>query len=62
MNLYGEPHIISEVREGRLQWFGHVERIPQERTVKEAFKTIPEGKSCVRKPRKRWLYNDENGC
>jgi hypothetical protein len=55
MDLYGEPHIISDVREGRLRWFGHVERMPQERTVKEVFKTIPEGKSSVGKPSKRWF-------
>jgi hypothetical protein len=32
------------------------------KTVKEVFKTIPEGISSVGKPRKRWLYDDENGC
>jgi len=36
--------------------------MPQERTVKEVFKTITEGKSFVGKRRKRWLYDDENGC
>jgi len=73
MDLYREPHIISEIREGRLRWFGHVERMPQEklsrfghvermpqeRTVKEMFKTVPEGKRVVGKSRKRWLYDDE---
>jgi len=59
MDLYREPYIISEIREGRLRWFGHVERMPQERIVKEVFKTVPEGKSFVGKSRKRWLYDDE---
>jgi hypothetical protein len=29
-----EPDIISEIRTGRLRWVGHVERMPEERTVK----------------------------
>jgi hypothetical protein len=45
--------IILEIRKGRLQWLGHVERIPEERTVKIVLKNIPEGKMSVGKPRKR---------
>jgi hypothetical protein len=42
--LYTEPNIISEIRKGRLKWLGHVERMPEERTVKKVFKNILEGK------------------
>jgi len=37
-----------------------VERIPSERTVKEVFKDIPEGKRSFGKPRKKWLDDVEN--
>ena len=52
--LNTEPD-ISEIRKGRLQWLGHTERMPDERTVKKVFKNILEGKRSVGKPRKRWL-------
>ena len=32
--MYRETDIISEIRKGRLRWLGHVERMPEERTVK----------------------------
>jgi hypothetical protein len=32
----------------------------EERTVKKEFKSIPEGKKCVEKPRKGWLDDVEN--
>jgi hypothetical protein len=35
---------ISEIRKGKLQWLGNVERIPDERTVKKVFKNILEVK------------------
>jgi len=41
--LNTEPHIISDIRKGRLQFLGHVERMPEERTVKKVF-NILEGK------------------
>jgi hypothetical protein len=47
MDLYIEPDIISEIRKGRLRWLGHVERMPEERTVKKEFKNIPEGKRTI---------------
>jgi hypothetical protein len=40
--------------------FRHVERMPEERTVTEVFKNIPEGKRSVGKPRKRWLDDVKN--
>jgi hypothetical protein len=58
--LYREPDIISEVRKGRLRWLGHVERMPEERTVKKMFKNIPEEKKSFGNPRKRWLDDVES--
>lgn len=47
MDLYTEPNIISRHIKGRLQWLGHVERMPEERTLKKGFKNIPEGKRSI---------------
>jgi hypothetical protein len=44
MKLYREADIISEIRKGRLLWLRHVEIMPEDRTAKEVFKNIPEGK------------------
>lgn len=33
----------------------------EERTVRKVFKSIPEGRGLVGKPRKRWFYAVENG-
>jgi hypothetical protein len=55
MDLYREPQIISEIREGRLRWFGHVERMPQERTVKEVFKAYPRRKKFRWKAKKEMV-------
>jgi hypothetical protein len=35
MDLFRESDFISEIRKGRLRWLGHVERIPEGRTVKK---------------------------
>ena len=42
MNLYRGSDIITEISKGRLRWVGHVERTPEERTVKKVFKSTPE--------------------
>jgi len=55
MELYREADIISEIRKGRLLWLRHVEIVPEDRTAKEVFKNIPEGKRASGKPRTRWL-------
>jgi hypothetical protein len=44
MDLHKEPDIISEIIKVRLWWSEHVERMPEERIVKEVFKNLPEGK------------------
>jgi hypothetical protein len=53
--------ILGEIRKGSLRWLGHIERIPEETTVKKVFKNTPEGKRSVGKPRKRRLDYVENG-
>jgi hypothetical protein len=60
MNLYRERDIISEMRNRRLRWLGHVERMPEERAMK-MFKNTPEGRRSVKKPRNLWFDDVENG-
>lgn len=56
------PYIISEIRKERLHFFGHEERMPGERLVKQVLKNrpIPEGRSSGGKSRKRCLGDVEN--
>ena len=43
IDLQKEPDIVSEIRKERLRWLGHVERMPEERTVKKVFNSISKG-------------------
>jgi hypothetical protein len=52
------PCIISEIRKGRLHCFGHEERMPGEKMVRN--RPIPKGKSSGGKSRKRCLGDVEN--
>ena len=38
--LSTEPDSISDIRKGRLQWLGYVERMPEERNVKKMFNIL----------------------
>ena len=59
MNLYRQPHIISEIKKGMLRYIGHVEKMPEEKTVKEGHNDTLDGTTSVGKPRKQWLDNTE---
>jgi hypothetical protein len=52
-----KPDIISEIRKGILRWIQHGERMPGEKAGMKVFKNVPEEKTSVGKPRKRWLDN-----
>lgn len=58
MNLCRETDIISEIKK-RWRRLGHVERMPEEITVRKMFKNISE-KKYVGKPRKRGSDDVEN--
>jgi len=58
--MYRETGVTSEIRKRSLRWLGHVERRPEERSVKKLFKNIPESKRFVGKPRKRYLDDVKN--
>jgi hypothetical protein len=59
INLYTDPDITSEIANGRLRWLGHMERMPQERTVKVS-KNIPDRRRSAGKSGKRCLDNAQN--
>nr|CAH7756657.1 unnamed protein product [Callosobruchus chinensis] len=52
--LCNESPINNFVKFRRLQWLGHLERMEQEREVKQMAWKIPEGKRKRGRPRKRW--------
>jgi len=50
-------NIVNCIKAQRLSWFGHVQRMPDTRTVKKIFKWNPLTKRSQRKPKYRWEYN-----
>nr|GEX95485.1 NADH-ubiquinone oxidoreductase 20.9 kDa subunit [Tanacetum cinerariifolium] len=46
--------IISKMREGRLRWFGHVRRMPQQAPVRRFEALIVNGKRRRGRPKLRW--------
>jgi hypothetical protein len=53
---YTEPDITLEIVKLILRWLGHMDRMPEENTVKVS-KNIPHRKRSAVKPRKRWMDN-----
>ncbi|XP_076047357.1 uncharacterized protein LOC143032623 [Oratosquilla oratoria] len=53
--------ILEFVERAQLRWFGHVERMDQERTPKRWLYWTPTGKRPVGRPRKRWIMNIDDG-
>jgi len=55
MGVKGKPDIIDIIEQKRLQWYGHVRRMPEERILKSIMDWIPrEGRKRGR-PRKTWM-------
>jgi hypothetical protein len=57
--LYEDPCITNEVKSARLRWLGHVERMPENRAVRQVFRNHPQGRRLPGRPRKRWLEDVE---
>jgi hypothetical protein len=55
MGVKGKPDIIDIIQKKRLQWYGHVKRIPEERIPKLIMQWIPEGRRKRGRPRKTWM-------
>ena len=54
IQLLGDPDIVSNVRLGRLRWIGHINRMSNNRKVKQIFKSQPQGTRLKGGPKKRW--------
>ena len=47
--------IVERAGEGVLRWFGHMERMSDERMVKRIYESDVEGRRRAGRPRRRWL-------
>jgi len=54
MGVKGKPDIIDIIEKKRLQWYGHVKRMPEERIPKLIVEWIPLERRERGHPRKRW--------
>jgi len=55
--LIKHKNIFNYIKVQRLSLFGHVQRMPDTRTVKEIFKWNPLTKRSQGRPKYRWEYN-----
>lgn len=53
--LYKEPDIVIYIKRARLRWFGHVERMGEERLPKKLLIGRPDGNRPRGRPRLRWM-------
>jgi len=54
MGVKGKPDII-DIEKKRLQWYGHVKRMPEERIPKLIMEWVPQERRKRRRPRKTWM-------
>jgi hypothetical protein len=55
--LIKHKNIINYIKAQRLSWFGHVQRMPDNRTVKKIFNWKPLIKRSQARPKYRWVDN-----
>jgi len=55
MGVKGQPVIIDNIEKKRLQWNGHVKRMPEERLPKLIMEWIPLERRKRGRPRKTWM-------
>ena len=55
--LIKHKNIINHIKAQRLSWFGHVQRLPDTRTVKKIFNWKPVTKRSQGRPKYRWEDN-----
>jgi len=55
MGVKGKPDIIDIMEQKRLQWYGHLKRIPEERIPKLIMDWIPRERRKRGHPRKTWI-------
>jgi len=50
-----EETIIKELEQNQLKWYGHVQRMAEERLPKIALKWMPKQKRARGRPKKNWM-------
>jgi hypothetical protein len=55
MGVKGKPDIIDIAEKKRLQWYGHVKRMPEERIPKLITEWITQERRKRERPRKTWM-------
>lgn len=53
-DLIGNQNIINFVRANRLSWFGHIQRMDEQRLVKKLYRWKPIGGRATGRPKSRW--------
>jgi hypothetical protein len=55
MGVKEKPDIIDIIERKRLQWYGHVKRMQEDRLLKLIMEWIPGERRKRRRPRKMWM-------
>jgi hypothetical protein len=55
MGVKGKPDIIDIIEKKRLQWYGHVKRMPEERIPKLIMEWVPLERRKRGRSRKTWM-------
>jgi hypothetical protein len=55
MGVKGKPDIIDVIEQKRLQWYGHVKGMPEDRIPKLIMDWIPRERRKRGRPRKTWM-------
>jgi hypothetical protein len=55
--LVKHQNIINHIKALRLSWFGHIQRMPESRTVKKIFNWTPLTTRSKGRPKQRWEDN-----
>ena len=61
MGVKGKPDIIDIIEQKRLQWYGHVKRMPEGRIPKLIMDWIPRERRKRGSPRKTWIEGVQAG-
>jgi hypothetical protein len=54
-SLTGGVNIVRYIKAQRLRWFGHIQRMEDDRMVKKLTNWKPFGKRTVGRPKNRWI-------
>jgi hypothetical protein len=55
MRVKGKPDIVDIIEKKRLQWYGHVKRMPEERLPELIMEWIPRERRKRGRTRKMWM-------